>query len=88
MAQPLTITDQLLDAVRFTPDCRLDDLVLNCQDFTWQEVFLEVTRLNRAGQLLLTSNGVGAFTMRVAVRKSPVGTSSPPTASVRGVTPP
>ena len=69
MARTSTITDRVLEGVRLTPDCRLDDLVLNCQDFTWQEVFLEVNRLNRIGQLELTSRGLGAFTIRVAERE-------------------
>lgn len=73
-----TITGRILEHVRVTPDCGLDDLVQHCEDFTWHEVFLEVNRLKLAGQLLLTSNGVGAFTMRVAEHKLPVGTVNPP----------
>jgi hypothetical protein len=74
MARPLTITDRVLQGVRLAPDCRLDDLVMNCRDFTWQEVFLEINRLCRAGELHLTFQGLGACTMRLAERGSPVKT--------------
>ena len=72
-----TITGRILKCVRLAPDCGFDDLVQHCKHFTWQEVFLEVNRLKLAGQLLLTSNGMGAFTMRVADQESPAGTVNP-----------
>jgi hypothetical protein len=70
MARPPTIMDRILQGVRLAPDCRLDDLVMNCRDFTWQEVFLEINRLYRAGELELTFQGLGACTMRLAERGS------------------
>lgn len=74
MAQPLTITDQVLEVLRLTPDCRLDDLVMTCRDYSWQGVLIEVNRLVRAGQLRLTLQGMGVFTVHLAKQESWVET--------------
>ena len=82
MAQSPTITDRVLEQVRLTPECRLDDLVLHCQDFTWREVFLEVNRLNLGGRLLLTSTDLGAYTVRVVERERVTERESPASAKL------
>lgn len=73
MAQPLSITDQILDVVRHTPECRFDDVVLTCRDFSWRAVLIEVSRLSRDGQLQVMVKSMGIFTLRLVERESPVG---------------
>jgi hypothetical protein len=47
------ITTQILKIVTRKKVCHLDDLVEKCQDYTWNQVFLEVDRLSRIGGLRL-----------------------------------
>lgn len=51
--------------MRGTPDCRLDDLVLSCREFSLQAVLSEVSRLSRVGQLQLTLVSRGSFTVQL-----------------------
>lgn len=59
----------ILEVVRLIPDCRLDDLASNCQDFSLQAVLSEVSRLSREGQLQLTIVSTGSFTMQLLNEK-------------------
>jgi hypothetical protein len=49
-----TVTDQILDALRNTPNCPIDELAVTLPNLTWMEVFLEVGRLSRMGQVQVT----------------------------------
>ena len=57
--QPATIGDQILEAVRANPDCTLDQLIFKVSGASWSEVFLEVDRMSRSGQLRLTKSSLG-----------------------------
>lgn len=61
MAEPGTLTSRILDAVRSTPDCTLDELTSTCPDLHWNQVFLEVDRLSRSGELRLSARGLGHY---------------------------
>ena len=63
MLQQETITDRILDAVHGAPGCQLDDLVLSVPELTWNQVFLEVDRLSRTGQVRVTALGKGTYTI-------------------------
>ncbi|BCA54581.1 hypothetical protein W02_17210 [Nitrospira sp. KM1] len=54
-----TAANQILEVVIANPDCTLDELSERLPDMHWSDVFLEVDRLSRKGQLLLirTSSG-------------------------------
>lgn len=65
MAHQLAVSDRILEVMRRIPDCSLDDLVLNCQDFPLQAVLIEVSRLSRVGQLQLTLVSTGSFTVQM-----------------------
>jgi hypothetical protein len=67
MIEQDTITNRILDVVRQVPDCTLDELTRNCPDLPWNQIFLEVDRLSRAGELRLTSKGVGNYTVRLRI---------------------
>jgi hypothetical protein len=54
-----TISDRILEAVSQTPGCRIEEVVYQFPDLTWNQVFREVTRLSRNGQLRLMLNGRG-----------------------------
>jgi hypothetical protein len=59
------VTSQILKAVQQAPDCTLEELMQNFTDLDWCQVFLEVDRLSRLGQLRLISKGAGCYTVRL-----------------------
>ncbi len=63
-----TVADQILKAVRRCPRCLLDDLVCTCADLTWNQIFLEVDRLSRTGQVRVHSKGRGSMLSRYQPR--------------------
>jgi hypothetical protein len=63
MSQLGTVDDRILDAVHHAPGCQLDELVLSVPDLTWNQVFLEVDRLSRTGQVRMTATGKGTYTI-------------------------
>jgi hypothetical protein len=65
MSQLGTVADRILDAVHGAPGCQLDDLVLSLPELTWNQVFLEVDRLSRTGQVRVTAMGEGTYAIRL-----------------------
>jgi len=63
MAQQKPITDRILEFLQSSPECEFEALVSRYPEFTWNELFLEVGRLNRTGQVKVT-RGVGVFTIK------------------------
>ncbi len=55
------ITDQILHVISRKPDCVLEDLVRECPGLTWNQVFAELDRMSRTGQVRLTAKGRGAY---------------------------
>lgn len=68
MARHLTISEHILETLRRIPDCRLDDLVLKCQDYSLRAVLSEVSHLSRKGELQLTLVSTGSFTVQLLNR--------------------
>lgn len=60
-----TVADRILEAVRHAPGCQLDDLVLSLSGVTWNQVFLEVDRMSRTGQVCVTSMGEGTYVIEL-----------------------
>jgi hypothetical protein len=63
MSQQKLITDRLLEFFQCSPECEFETLVARYPEFTWNELYLEVARLNRTGQVKVT-RGVGTFTIK------------------------
>ncbi len=61
MLQLGTVTERILDAVHGAPGCELEDLVLSLPELSWNQVFLEVDRLSRTGQVRVTAMGEGTY---------------------------
>ena len=64
-----TITGTILQTIRHQPNCNLDMLVRACPQYTWNQVFLEVDRLSRTGEIELSSPGPGQYTMSTPASK-------------------
>ncbi|MBM4123629.1 MAG: hypothetical protein FJ246_01525 [Nitrospira sp.] len=65
MSQP-SVADRIMEAASRRPGYLLEDLLLDCPDLTWSQVFMEVDRLSRTGQLSLRQEGRGRYSVRPA----------------------
>ena len=61
MASHTPVTDRILGAVQRTQGCDLDTLTNSLSDLSWSQVFLEVDRLSRQGQVLVTFRTGGSL---------------------------
>jgi len=73
MSQLGTVADRILDAVRGAPGCQLDELVLSVPELTWNQVFLEVDRLSRTGQVRMMAMGKGTYTIWLPNKEKSTG---------------
>jgi hypothetical protein len=69
MVSHTPVTDRILGEVQRTHGCDLDMLTKNLSDLSWSQVFLEVDRLSRDGQVLVTSDTGGRYMIRLPDRK-------------------
>lgn len=58
-----SVTPTILDAFDHMHQCDLDMLVEACPTLTWNQVFSEVDRLSRMGQLRLSHLGQGRYSI-------------------------
>lgn len=63
MPQQKLITERILEFLRGAPACDFEALVTRYPEFSWNELYLEVSRLNRHGLVKIT-RGVGIFTVQ------------------------
>lgn len=65
MTNQKTLAAQMLDALQRNPSCGFDQLVANCSEFTWSQLYHEVGRLSRRGQLCMTRVGGDSYFLRL-----------------------
>ena len=70
MARPIRserneLSQRVFLVLRRKQECALEDLIRECTSHTWTEVFLEVDRLSRTGELCLMYNKAGDYTVRL-----------------------
>jgi hypothetical protein len=65
MEQQRPITIGILESLQGSPECEFEALVTRLPQFTWNELFSEVSRLSRIGKINIT-RGVGIFIIRLA----------------------
>lgn len=61
MTVPSATTTTILNLIARSSGCNLEDIVFNCRGLTWNQVFLEVDRLSRSGQVCLTQQRPGYY---------------------------
>jgi len=61
--KPLAV--QMLESLKRNPSCGFDQLVADCSEFTWNQLYHEVGRLNRRGQLCMTRVGSDHYFLRL-----------------------
>jgi len=57
---------RVLEVIVRSPGTALDDIVLECPDLTWNQVFIAIDRLSREGVLKLTPKGHGLYTVHIS----------------------
>ena len=60
---PHDITGKIVQMVKRRQACDMEDLLEACSSYTWNQVFLEVDRLSRTGELRLFSKRAGVYTV-------------------------
>jgi hypothetical protein len=63
------VTDRILGAVQHTHGCDLDTLAESVPELTWNQVFLEIDRLSREGQILVTCEIGGRYKIQLPEHK-------------------
>jgi hypothetical protein len=61
MADHNDIGHRVMEIILRSPGCDMEDVVLECPDFTWNQVFLELDRLSRSGQVALKQSTPGRY---------------------------
>jgi uncharacterized protein RhaS with RHS repeats len=65
MTSHTPVTDRVLGTVQRAHGCDLDTLTNSLSDLSWGQVFLEVDRLSREGQVLVTRDTEGRYMIRL-----------------------
>ena len=65
MASDTPVTDRILGAVQRAHGCDLDTLTKSLSDLSWSQVFLEVDRLSRQGQVRVTLDAGNRYMIRL-----------------------
>jgi hypothetical protein len=65
MSTQRPVSDRILELLQGSKDCEFDALVARTPEFNASEIYNEISRLSRAGKVIIT-RGVGIFTIRLA----------------------
>jgi hypothetical protein len=57
---------RVLEVIARSPGTGLDEIVRECPDLTWNQVFIAIDRLSREGALKLTPKGHGLYTVHLS----------------------
>lgn len=63
MPDTMTATVQIMDVLARSSSngCLLEDLVRECSGLTWNQIFLELDRLSRTGEIRLRRRDAGHY---------------------------
>lgn len=70
MARSVTPAELIMETIAHRLGCGLDELVTVCPTLTWNQIFLEVDRLSRAGHLRLALVGPGRYLLAIPTEGS------------------
>ena len=63
MSTQRPITDRILELLQDSQDCEFEAMVARSPEFTSSEIYQEISRLSRAGKVIITRD-VGVFSIR------------------------
>ena len=69
MTQAAT-TQAVMNVVLRSQGCDLEEIVHDCPGLTWNQVFLEVDRLSREGNVILNLQQPGRYSVKPCIRHS------------------
>lgn len=69
MAQHTTVEDQVIDIVHRAQACNLEDVMRQCPNLTWNQVYLAVDHLSRSGETVLVPRGRGTYVVTFPQRQ-------------------
>lgn len=61
MAQTESAADHIMDIVTHSNHCTIEQVIFECPELTWDQVFIEVNRLRREGRIRLTLKQPGYY---------------------------
>lgn len=70
MTKNMTMKDRIFEAIGCAPGCHLEDVVMSCPELRWNEIFAEVDRLGRTGELLVTTADHGGYLLTLPKRRT------------------
>jgi hypothetical protein len=70
MTSHSAVTNRILGEVKRTHGCDLDTLADSLPELSWNQVFLEIDRLSRQGQVLVTFGTGGRYMIRLPGAKT------------------
>ena len=69
MTQTAT-TQAVMNVVLRSQGCELEEIVHDCPGLTWNQVFLEIDRLSREGDVVLSLQQPGRYSVKPCIRHS------------------
>ena len=57
------VEDQVIGVRNRTETCDLEEVMRQCTNLTWNQVFLAVDRLSRSGEIKLVPTGLGMYAL-------------------------
>ena len=61
------VAGKIMGVLRRLGHCELDTLCAECADLTWNQVFMEIDRMSRTGEVLLRGSGHGTYVVSLPV---------------------
>ncbi|MDH4188116.1 MAG: hypothetical protein OEV08_14085 [Nitrospira sp.] len=68
MIQAKTNAEHIIDIITHADGCTVEHVALACPELTWIEVFVEINRLRRDGQVQITLKQPGYYVVTLAGR--------------------
>jgi hypothetical protein len=79
------IAEEIVEVLQRHPACTFETLVASCSEFTWNQIFAEVDRMCRLGQLRLVSRDDGRYIIGLPITDESQEAESAARASHRDV---
>jgi hypothetical protein len=72
MPAPMSPVTQIMEVLARSNGCLLEEIVHECSGLTWNQIFLELDRLSRTGEIRLRLRGPGQYVVTAVAREEVV----------------
>ena len=69
MERTSILRQQILMMANRVPDCAMEDVQAGLPDYRWNQIFLEVDRLSRTGELRLIPKRAGVYAVSIPAHR-------------------